>query len=194
LSRLETEPIDISGLTETFRDQVALALPEGITLEESQPVFVTIEIESISSTSIVRKMPEIRALAEGLTATVDPEEVRIFLFGPLPVLDSLSEDDVRVTLDLLNLGVGTHQLEPIVVVSANNVELRSIQPQFVTVTITDAITITNELTETTTLTNLLSLSWQDEGAIAQRDLWSGTMICAANMPILCRPARREIAV
>jgi YbbR domain-containing protein len=194
LSRLETEPIDISGLTETFSDQVALALPEGVTLEESQPVFVTIEIEPISSTSIVRKAPEIRALTEGLTATLVPEEVRVFLFGPLPVLDSLNEDDVRVTLDLLNLEVGTHRLEPIVVVSANNVEFRSIQPQFVTVMITNVITMTNELTETTTLTNLLSLSWQDEGTAAQPERWSVAMIGAIDAPVFYCPARREIVV
>jgi YbbR domain-containing protein len=194
LSRLETEPIDISGLTETFDDQVALALPEGITLEESQPVFVTIEIEAISSTSIVRKTPEVRALTAGLTVTVAPEEVRVFLFGPLPVLDSLNEDDVRVTLDLLNLEVGTHRLEPIVVVSANNVEFRSIQPQFVTVTITDVITMTNELTETTTLTNLLSLSWQDTGTAAQRNNWSARMMDAVDVPVAARPTRREMVI
>jgi YbbR domain-containing protein len=194
LSRLETEPIDISGLTETFRDQVALALPEGVTLEESQPVFVTIEIEPISSTSIVRKTPEVRALTEGLTVTVTPEEVRVFLFGPLPVLDSLNEDDVRVTLDLLNLEVGTHRLEPIVVVSANNVELRSIQPQFLTVMITNVVTTTNELTETTTLTNLLSLSWQDEATAAQPVRWIAPMVWAKAAPDFSGPARREIVV
>lgn len=194
LSRLETEPVDISGLTETFRDQVALNLPPGISMEETEPIFVTIEIEAISSTSIVRKSPEIRALTKGLTVTVVPEEVRVFLFGPLPALDSLSEDDVRVTLDLLNLGVGTYQIEPIVVVSANNIEFRSIQPQFVTVTITDALTMTNRLTETTTLTNLLLLSWLDEEATAQQTRWHVAVSCPLAAPTLCHPARREIAV
>lgn len=171
LSRLETEPIDITGLTETFRNQVILDLPDGVTLVESQPVFVTVEIQAIQSSSVVRRVPEIRALAGGLTATVDPEEVRVFLFGPLPVLDSLSEDDVRVTLDLLNLGIGTHLVEPFVTVSAGDIEIRSHQPEFVTVIITNAITMTNELSQTSTLTNLLSLSWQDKGTTAGSSRW-----------------------
>ena len=60
-------------------------------------------------------------MAEGLEAILDPEEVRVFLFGPLPALESLSEEDVRVTLDLLNLEIGTYNLEPLVSISVNDV-------------------------------------------------------------------------
>jgi YbbR domain-containing protein len=147
LSRLTTEPLDISGLTDTFRGQVTLDLPDGIVLVEAEPIFVTVEVEPILSSAVIREPVEARGLGEGLEARIDPEEVRVFLFGPLPALDSLEEDDVRVTVDLLNL-TGTHTLEPRVTVSANGIEVRSWQPTVVTVLITNAVTMTNELTAT----------------------------------------------
>ena len=146
--RIETESVVISGLTESESRQVALDLPPGVSLLDVQPVVVTVEIEPILSGGVVQRPVEIRALGEGLEATLEPEQVRVFLFGPLPVLDSLAEDDVRVTIDLLNLVTGTHTLEPIVSVSANDVEVRSTQPPVVTVIISDVITITDGLTQT----------------------------------------------
>ena len=155
--RIETEPVDISGLTRSEILQVALDLPEEVSVEDPQPIVVTIEIEPILTSDVVQKQVEIRGLGDDLAAILDPEEVRVFLFGPLPVLESLEEEDVRVTLDLLNLEIGTYSLEPIVSISANDVELRSVQPAILTVVITEAMTTTNGLTETLPLTETSSL-------------------------------------
>lgn len=152
LSRVRTEPIDINGLKESTTIPVALDLPEGIQLDEVQPVIVEIEIEPILTSSVIRKTPEIRALGRGLTVTLDVEEVRVFLFGPLDKLDTLVEDDVRVTLDLFGLEPGTHRLEPDADVFVNDVEVRSLQPPQLTLNITETVTGTNELTPTQTFT------------------------------------------
>lgn len=151
LSRLETETIDITGLKETFSQQIALNLPEGIQLDQPQPIFVTVEIEPILTSSVVNRAPELRALGPGLTATLDTETVRLFVYGPLETVDSLAEDDVRVTLDLVGLDVGTYTLEPIVSIFANDLELRSVQPPDITVIITQMLTTTNEITTTNLL-------------------------------------------
>ncbi len=145
--RIQTESVVITGLTESESRQVTLDLPAGVSLVDVQPVVVTVEIEPILSGDVVQRPVEVRALGEGLEATLEPEQVRVFLFGPLPVLDSLAEDDVRVTVDLLNLITGTHVLEPVVSVDANDVEVRSTQPPVVTVIISNVITVTNGLTE-----------------------------------------------
>lgn len=150
LSRVRTEPVDITGLRESVTLSVALDLPQGLELDDLQPIIVEIEIEPILTSSVISQRPEIRALGDGLTVTLDVDEVRVFLFGPLDRLDSLVEDDVRVTLDLLNLDVGTHTLEPDADVSVSEVEIRSIQPPQVTVEITEAVTITDEITATAT--------------------------------------------
>ncbi len=145
--RLQTEQVDISGLTQTETRPVTLDLPEDVSLVDVQPFIVTVEIEPILSSGLVERPVEIRALAEGLTATVTPEEVRIFMFGPLPIIDSLAEDDVRATIDLLGLGVGTYILEPFVSIAADDVQVRSTQPAVITVVISDVITSTEGITE-----------------------------------------------
>jgi YbbR domain-containing protein len=137
-----TEVIDIAGLNSSFEQRVTLALPPDVELAEVQPVLASFEIEPILTTSVLREEPEIRALGVGLTATVTPPLVTVFLFGPLPVLDTVTGDDVLVTVDLLDLQAGTHSVEPLVRVLANGVEVRSFQPEFVTVTITETEVVT----------------------------------------------------
>ena len=156
--RVQTESVDISGLDESESRRVTLDLPNGVEMVEVQPVVVTVEIEPILSSDVVRRPVEVRALGEDLEAVIDPEEIRVFLFGPLPVLDSLAEEDVRVTVDLLNLVTGTHVLEPFVSVSAEEIEVRSTQPAQITAIITGSITNTDSLTETSTVTVSLSHS------------------------------------
>ncbi|HET6444119.1 MAG TPA: CdaR family protein [candidate division Zixibacteria bacterium] len=150
--RIQTEPVDISGLDESTTFQVALDLPDGVGVVDVQPIVVTVEIEPILTSDVVRRPVEIRALGEGFEAVVEPDQVRVFLFGPLPVLDSLAEDDIRVTVNLLNLVTGTHVLEPLVRVSAEEIEVRSTQPAVVTVIITSIISPTEGITGTETLT------------------------------------------
>ena len=146
ITQISTEPIDITGLTDTFTQTVTLDLPEGITLDEVQVVSVTVEIEPILTTGVYNRPVEILGLGRNLTSTVEPEEVRVVLFGPLPVLDTLSEDEVRVTVDAFGLISGTYSLEPNIVLPDRGIELRSAQPPLVTVNITS--TLTDTLTDT----------------------------------------------
>ena len=142
INNIRTETVDISGLNASFEERVSLNLPEGVELDEIQPVVVSFEILPIRSTAVVQRTPEIRALGEGLTAEIEVDQITITLFGPIPVLDSIQESDVTVTLDLLDVPTGTHSIEPIVNVLAGDLEVRSYQPEFVTVFITNTVSLT----------------------------------------------------
>lgn len=150
LTQVTTEPIDITGLTESFAQPVTLDLPDGITLDEVEVYTVTVEIEPILSTAVYNRPIEFQGIAEGMSATADPAEARVVLFGPLPILDSLTEDEVRVTVDAFGLVTGTYSLEPVVNLPDRGLELRSVQPALITVEITP--TVTNSLTTTLTTT------------------------------------------
>jgi len=147
LRSLSTEEIDISGLNESLTQRVTLDLPSGVVLDEVQPIVVTVEIEPILTSDVVRVVPEVRALTEGYTATLELEEVTVFLFGPLPALESTTADDLSVTLDLLDLEPGTHVVEPIVNIAVSNIEVRSVQPEVVTVVVSDTLQVTPEVGE-----------------------------------------------
>ncbi len=146
---VSTEPIDVTGLTESFRPQVALNLPQGVTLAEVDEIFVQITIEPFRTTSIFNRAPQLQGLGKDLLAELNVETVRVVLFGPLPVLNALIEEEVSVTLDLFGLGPGTYNLEPDVIFpEQRGIELRSVQPTMVTVRITRNITATTSVPET----------------------------------------------
>jgi YbbR domain-containing protein len=142
LNRVQTEVIDVTGLEETFQQQVVLDLPNGVSLVEVEEIFVTIEIEPLLTTSVYNLQPELQRLGSGFQARIQPEEVQVVLFGPLPVLNTLLEDEVSVKLDLLGLGVGTYNLPPLIDFPERGVELRSVQPNLISVEITELITTT----------------------------------------------------
>lgn len=149
LTWVQTEPIDITGLTESFRPQIALALPIGVTPAEVEEIFVTIAIEPFRTTSIFNRVPQIQGLAAGLEATLSPETVRVVIFGPLPVLNTLLEDEISVVIDLFGLSAGKYNVEPdIDFPEQRGIELRSVQPTQVTVQITAKVAPTNEITST----------------------------------------------
>jgi YbbR domain-containing protein len=189
LTQVTTEPIDITGLTETFAQPVTLELPDGITLDEVQVYTVTVEIEPILSTAVYNRPVEFQGITEGMDATANPEEARVVLFGPLPILDSLPEDEVHVTVDAFGLISGTYSLEPVVTFPDRGLEMRSVQPALITVEITPTMTNTLTTTLTTTETSRIfdnvetavsanSFSTQPTTDISSTTKTSNTWVCA----------------
>ena len=62
----------------------------------------------------------------------------VILSGPLPVLNSLSRQDVHVTVDVNGLAAGSYQLTPTVQVLAANVTVESLLPGTVEVILSAA--------------------------------------------------------
>jgi len=176
LTSVKTEPIDINGLTESFQQLAVLDLPDGISVDPEQTVTVRIEVEPILTTSTVNRVPEPRGLRGGYEAVVEPPQVRVVLFGPLPVLDALAEDDVRVALDLFGMEPGVYSVEPDVIVPDRGIEVRSVQPSAVTVTIS-AIGAAADL-----LPGAATPAGSASGALAAPSR------SALNLPAICYPS------
>ncbi|MFO7662525.1 MAG: CdaR family protein, partial [Chloroflexota bacterium] len=147
LTSVKTEPIDITGLNQSFQQTAILVLPDGVTVDPEQTINVDIQIEPILTTSTFNRVPILRGVDSRYEAQVNPNQIRVVLFGPLPILDALIEDDIRVTLDLFGLGPGTYSIEPDVDLPDRDIELRSVQPAVVTVTIAEPTPGTGQLEE-----------------------------------------------
>lgn len=115
---IETEPIDVEGAQADIVKRPALNVPPNVAVVPGQQVEVRISIEAIPSSLTVEVTPELQGLGPSLTATVSLETVEVILSGPMPLLEALEVDDVRIVLDLFDLPRGTHQIEPQVVVPA----------------------------------------------------------------------------
>lgn len=134
---VETIPLDLNGASDDISTRLTLSLPSGISLVGEQNVLVQVSIAPIqSSLTLSNQKVEIIGLAAGLTVPVAPETVDVILSGPLPLLDMLSPQDVRVVVDVSGLIAGTHQLKPRVDILVAGIQVESILPATVEVTLT----------------------------------------------------------
>ncbi|MGE5376190.1 MAG: YbbR-like domain-containing protein [Bacteroidota bacterium] len=135
---VETRPLDLQDAKEDISTRLALDLPEGVTLIGPQTVQVQVSITPIQNSITLANLPiNVVGLAEGLSAQVDPRTVDVILSGPVPVLEKLTAQDVVVTVDVSQYGVGSYQLTPKVDRPAN-VTIESILPSTVEVVLSPA--------------------------------------------------------
>jgi YbbR domain-containing protein len=140
---VETQPLDLQNAKEDISTRVALNLPEGISIVGDQTVLIQAGVSPIeSSVTLAGEKVEINNLGVGLSAQVSPATVDVIVSGPLPLLDTLTRQDVRVTVDLSGLGAGTHQVIANVEVLIADVVVESILPNTIEVVITLAGTPT----------------------------------------------------
>ena len=140
---LETLVLDLQNAKENINSRVGLNLPEGVSIVGEQTVLIQAGVSPIeSSVTLAGEKVEIIGLGKGLSAQVSPETVDVILSGPLPILDTLNRQDVRVTVDLTGLNLGTHQIIPKVEVLIADVFVESILPNTIEVVITPLGTAT----------------------------------------------------
>ncbi|MBP6180003.1 MAG: hypothetical protein KA480_16910 [Anaerolineales bacterium] len=133
---LETQELDLQNAQEDIVTRVALSLPDGISIVGEQTVLIQVGISPIeSSITLAGKKVEVIGLSAGLGAQVQPLTVDVILSGPLPLLDTLTPEAVRVTVDLTDLLVGTHQVIPKVEVLISDIVVESILPNTIEVVI-----------------------------------------------------------
>jgi YbbR domain-containing protein len=133
---VETQPLDLQNAQEDITTRLSLNLPEGISIVGDQTVLIQAGVSPIeSSITLAGERVEIFGLNGGLNALVSPTTVDVIVSGPLPLLDTLTRQDVRVTVDLTGLGIGTHQITPRVEVLISNVVVESILPNTIEVVI-----------------------------------------------------------
>ena len=133
---VSTEPLDLSNIAEDLATRLALALPDGVSVEgELQNVGVEIGVAAIESSIPLGVLVEVIGLPNGATAEISPEIASVILSGPLSVLGSLLEGDVRLLIDVSELEPGAHVLEPLAEIIPDGVNVLSITPSTVEVII-----------------------------------------------------------
>ena len=142
---VETQPLDLQDAREDISTRLSLDLPDNITLIGAQTVQVQVSITPIQTSLTLVSLP-IRpvGLSEDLAIQIFPETVDVILSGPVPILETLSSENVIVNVDVSGLGIGTYQLEPQVDTDdLSNVLIESILPGAVeyTLSLHDALPI-----------------------------------------------------
>lgn len=134
---VETTPIDISGAKDDLDLRTPLNLPQGVSVVGGQTVLVQIGIAAIESSVTLSNMKvDVVGLDPSLAAKISPNTVVVIISGPLPLLDALTAADVHVYVDLTGKAPGTYQLEPQVDIASSELQVESILPTTLEVTIT----------------------------------------------------------
>jgi YbbR domain-containing protein len=131
---VETLPVVVEGASADIVERLPLTLPESVSVFGVQAVQVRISITPIEGGLTAERAPVIQGLSAGLSVKVSPETVDVIIAGPLPRLDSLRVEDVRVILDLSGLLVGTYSITPTVVLP-EGIRMESMVPGSVEVEI-----------------------------------------------------------
>ncbi len=109
--------------------RVSLNLPSGISAVGQQTVLIQAGISPIqSSLTLAGEKVEVAGLPDGLAAQISPAMVDVILSGPLPILDTLTRQDIHVTVDATGLAPGTYQLTPSVQILSSSVTVESLLP------------------------------------------------------------------
>jgi YbbR domain-containing protein len=150
---IETKPVVVEGAQDDVVVRPGLSTPPKVSLVPGEQVEVHVFVAAIQSSLTITSTPEIQGLEPGYTATVSPDTVQVILSGPLPKLESLTRSDVRVVLDLFELSVGTHQIEP-EVIAPDEIDPQGVIPATVQVKVSEIteLTATPNVTGTATVT------------------------------------------
>jgi YbbR domain-containing protein len=132
---VQTEPISLANATATIQHRALIDMPKGFSAIDEPSVLVEVTIEPIVSSITLACQVEVVGLAPGLYAQAAPNIVSVILDGPLPVLESLAPADVQVVVDVLGQPVGTHQIQPEVIVLPDGVTVRTVLPDSIEVTV-----------------------------------------------------------
>jgi YbbR domain-containing protein len=141
---VQTMPLNLDNLKDDVDVSMLLDLPEGVlVVGDQRTVLVRVSIAAVQTSLPIANIPiEIIGLPENLKANLFPEFITIIISGPLPILDQLKLEDIRIYLDLTNYEVGTYQLQPVVELPSEEIMVDSIQPGLIDIEVIIAPTPT----------------------------------------------------
>lgn len=132
---IETLDVPIDKAKQNVEQRVGLNVPPNVSLvSENQAVSVRVQIEPQQGARTISRRPTVTGVATPRIANVSPLSVDIVLAGPLPQLNQLTEEDVRVEVDALDLPEGVHQVAP-TVIKPDGITVQSVLPATVQVEI-----------------------------------------------------------
>lgn len=137
LTRVDTEPIPMTGVSADETVQVELALPTGVVAVGDQPIKVTITIRPVTATRTYSAGLRLVGAGSGLRYSLSVDRVLVTIGGSTADLDRLSGATLVVDLNVTGLQVGVHEV-PVTANLPAGTTLVAASPPSVTVTIAAA--------------------------------------------------------
>lgn len=134
---IETQPISLMEKEENFTQSVDLNLSGNMQVIGNSKVDVNVGIAPVeSSLALTDVKVETIGLVSNLTAKILPEKVNVIISGPVPDLENLFVNDVRVLVDLTGILPGIYTMKPAISLNIPGLIIESISPENFEITIT----------------------------------------------------------
>lgn len=146
VSEIGTEVIDLSGIKDSTTVEVALGIPDGISIHNGESsIKVNISIDKAQTKEFTISYSIAGTTAEGLTIIPDSDKVTITVSGYADVLNSLTEANFAAELDVSEYTeAGEYTKAPTVnLVGVDNVNIDSVSEVKLTIS-KDSQTSTND--------------------------------------------------
>jgi YbbR domain-containing protein len=140
---VQTQTLNVNNASQNIDASLSLSLPEGVTVQGSDTVQVHVGVVALVGSLTMSQIPvDTVGLDAGLQAQMSPQAVDVILSGSTPQLNQLTRSMVTVTLDLSSLGPGVYQKEPKISIAIPGLNVDTVLPATVEVTISEAPTTT----------------------------------------------------
>ena len=101
---VETQALNLQNINNNINTQLGLNLPSGVSVIGDPNVSIQADISAIeSSLTLSGEKVEVTGLESDMSAQISPATVDVIISGPLPLLDTLTHQDVLITVDATGL-------------------------------------------------------------------------------------------
>lgn len=131
LKEINTKSVDLNSLLDSSSTEVELDLPENVQLvNPDQKVTISYTVEETGEKSYEFDFEDIdlRNLEEGLSLAEEDSKISIKLKGDRHLLDDLTKEDIKLYVDLKDLGEGSHDVD-INMEGISGISIDSIDPR-----------------------------------------------------------------
>ena len=135
LDALETEAVDIAGMTGSFVQRVGFRIPSLVSLSVQHSAIVAVTIREKTLERTLEGVP-IRALSGRADVTIEPASASVQLSGPFSLIQSMTPAVIDLVVDDAALGPGEKAKRPVVPksVPAQRIEVR-VEPAEATISV-----------------------------------------------------------
>ncbi len=139
-SYIETETVMLDEISSSTNRKVSLNVPEGITLVGESTVMMNVTVSPIEGTTTMSQIPiSVIGFEDGMHATISPQDIDVYLTGPIIALSEITAEDIHAFIELQDLEDGSYQLAPRVEVSSEDeIAVQSVMPATIEVQISHA--------------------------------------------------------
>lgn len=136
IQTLETENIDLAGISSNLQKEVVVTVPEGVTLIDRNRIKVLVVVGQGEESQVFSGIPvAVHNLPDNWQVKVNPERVDVWLKGPIGLLNQVRPEQISVIVDAAELErEGEVSLAPKITVPAG-LNLERIKPDQLLITL-----------------------------------------------------------